>query len=587
MNAPPVTLGRYVRRHALGIGAGVACVLGAVALGLGAADVLRAAVNALAEGALDRAAMTRATLWFLGLSLGAAACSLGMRGLPLKIGHRIEYELRRDLFDHLARLESAYYRGEHTGDLMTRMSSDIGMVRDFIGQGLLQGARAVVVSIGAFGLMFATQPKLAAVVAALVPPMVLAFFSLLRAIRRRHDAVQEQYSELSNDCQETFAGIRTIRGFAVEPLREAGFGRRSRELIRRNLRLGYVQQPLWPMFAFWFGAETALLLLVGGRMIVRGEMALGDLVLFQQLLLYIQWPMLSIGWTASLIQRGRASWSRLQAIFNRAPAIADDAARIAAVGGAAAPQGDLEFDAVSVVRDGRPLLDQVTLRIPRGQTVGFTGPIGSGKSLLVSLVPRLLDPDTGAVRIGGRDLRSFPLADLRRRVGMAPQEPVLFSETLAHNLAFGLDKPEPQTVLWAATTAHLHEEIETFPLRYETVLGERGVTLSGGQRQRAAIGRALARRPDLLILDDTLAAVDTQTEAAILGKLKPVLDQCTTLLVSHRASTLFIADRIVVIQDGRVTADGPPAALAREPGYFRTLVEHQALERAVGMEDAP
>lgn len=464
---------------------------------------------------------------------------------------------------------------------MTRMGSDVGMVRDLIGQGLLQGTRAVIVMIGAFAVMFATRARLALMIAVLVPPMILTFFSLLRAIRRRHDAVQEQYSDLSNFCQETFAGIRTVRSFAIEPRRASLFADQSRELVRRSLRLGYVQQPLWPMFAFWFGLESALLLLVGGRMIVRGDLGLGDLVLFQQLLLYIQWPMLSIGWTASLIQRGRASWRRLQTLFARAPEIADPPADGPAPADSSA---GIEFHAVRVIREGRAILDGISLRIPPGQTVGITGPTGSGKSVLVSLLPRLLDADEGEVRVAGRPVRSVPLRELRANIGMAPQEPVLFSETLAQNLAFGMDAPELEVVRWAAAMAHLHEDVESMPMHYETLLGERGVTLSGGQRQRTAIARALARRPAFLILDDPLAAVDTQTEAAILSKLRGAIEGRTTLLVSHRASTLGIADRIIVLEDGRVTADGPPADLAKRPGYYREMVERQALERAVGLE---
>lgn len=573
-------LSSYIRRHRTAIVWSTLCVLGTVGFGLAATLVLREAINALTTEGLDPAARIRLGGGFMVFTLISVACSLGMRSIPLRIGHRIEYEIRRDLFAHLVRLETEFYRREHTGDLMTRMSSDVAMVRDLIGQGLLQGTRAAVVMIGAFAVMFATRARLAVIIAVLVPPMILTFFSLLRAIRRRHDAVQEQYSDLSNFCQETFAGIRTVRSFAVEPRRESLFAGHSQELVRRSLRLGYVQQPLWPMFAFWFGLESALLLLVGGRMIIRGDMGLGDLVLFQQLLLYIQWPMLSIGWTASLIQRGRASWRRLQTLFARAPSITDPDGR--APDPTRADAG-IEFRSVRVIREGRTLLDGISVRIPRGQTMGITGPTGSGKSLLVSLLPRLLDPDEGDVLVGGRSVRAVPLRDLRAGIGMAPQEPVLFSETLAHNLAFGMDAPETEVVRWAAVTAHLHEDVEAMPLRYDTLLGERGVTLSGGQRQRTAIARAIARRPPILILDDPLAAVDTQTEAAILGKLRGAIEGRTTLIVSHRASTLGIADRILVLEDGRVTADGTPAELAKRPGYYRDMVERQALERAVGL----
>lgn len=585
MNSATPTLASYTRRHAVGIVFSITCVLLSVAFSLASAWALRISIqHSTAAAALDPPLLLRDSILFFGLSIASVIFSLGMRSLPLRVGHQIEYELRRDLFDHLATLEPAFYREQRTGDLMTRMTSDVGMVRDLIGQGLLQGTRAVVVSLGAFGMMFFSQPRLAAIISLLVPPIVLTFFFLLRAIRRRHDAVQEQYSDLTHFSQETFAGIRTVRGFAIEPRREAQFDDLSHGLLRRNLRLSWIQQPLWPIFAFWFGAETAVLLVVGGRMMVRGDLGIGDLVLFQQLLLMIQWPMLSIGWTASLIQRGLASWARLQDVFRRASRICDPPE--SPLPAPLPSGGDIHFNDVSLEIGGRKLLDRVQLHIPNGQILGITGPTGSGKSTLISLLPRLLDPTSGAVMIGGRDVRTFPLAALRKAIGIAPQEPMLFSDTLAHNLTFGLETPQPDDLHRAADLAHLNEEVLSFPLRYETMLGERGVTLSGGQRQRTAIGRALAKKPPVLILDDTLAAVDTHTEAAILAKLKPVMDSCTTLLVSHRASTLFVAGRVIVIEDGRITADGPPSELAKQGGYFRDLVERQALERACEPEES-
>lgn len=576
------SLAEYVLEHRAGVAWSAVLVVATVALNLLAPVLVRYAVDGLAAGTLDRAGVVRLLALFLGTSVAGSLLSYGMRRIPLQIGHRVEYALRRDLFAHLARLEQAFYRENRIGDLMTRMASDIAMVRDYIGQGLLQGIRAAVVCVLAFTVMAATSGKLTLVMLALFPVMIATFFRLIVVIRRRHEAVQEQYAEVSNHCQESFAGIRTVKGFAIEDRREGRFEALNGELVSRNLKLGFIQQPLWPMFAFWFSVGSVLLLVVGGRMIVRGELTLGALVQFQQYLLYMQWPMLAMGWTASLIQRGRASWKRIDEIFTRMPAIADGSATDPAL---ASPDGDLEFRDVTLRAGGRVLLDRVSLRIPRGATVAITGPTGSGKTILVSLVPRLLDPAEGEVRIAGRDVRAYPLAALRERIGMAPQEPVLFSDTLAGNLAFGLDRPTSDDVLRASDLAHLHEDATGFPQQYETLLGERGVTLSGGQRQRTALGRALARRPSILILDDVLAAVDAQTEAAILAKLQPVIAQCTTLIVSHRISTLRCADFVVVLENGRLTATGTHDELAAQPGYYRELAEMQELEQR--LEDRP
>ena len=572
----------YVLEHRAGVAWSAVLVVATVALNLFTPVLVRHAVDGVTDGTLDRPGLIRLLALFLAVSAVGSLLSYGMRRVPLRIGHQVEYALRRDVFAHLARLEQAFYRENRIGDLMTRMASDIAMVRDYIGQGLLQGIRAAVVCVLAFAVMAATSGRLTLVMLAIFPVMIATFFRLIGVIRRRHEAVQEQYAEVSNHCQESFAGIRTVKGFAIEDRREARFDELNRGLVRQNLRLGYIQQPLWPLFAFWFSVGTVLLLVVGGRMIVRGELTLGALVQFQQYLLYMQWPMLAMGWTASLIQRGRASWRRIDEILLRRPAIADGPATDAAL---AAPDGDIEFRDVTLRAGGRVLLDRVNLRIPRGATVAITGPTGSGKTLLVSLIPRLIDPAEGEVRIGGRDVRAYPLAALRTRIGMAPQEPVLFSDTLAGNLAFGLDRPTPDDVMRASDLAHLHEDVSGFPQQYETVLGERGVTLSGGQRQRTALGRALARRPSILILDDVLAAVDTQTEAAILAKLQPVIAQSTTLIVSHRVSTLRCADFIVVLENGRVTACGTHEALVAQPGYYRGLSELQEIER--GLEARP
>ena len=578
------SLYEYARVHTLGIVLSGVCVVLFVALNLLTPAIVGHAVDALGGGAAATGELLRQLCYFLAVSAAASTVSYYMRNLPLKIGHQVEYAIRRDLFAHLARLEQGFYRENRIGDLMTKMGSDVSTVRDFVGSGLLQGTRAAVVCVLAFAVMFATQPRLTLVLLPLFPAMALTFFLCIGAIRRRYEAVQEQYSEVTNFSQETFAGVRTVKGFALEERRRGAFGALNRELVRRNLRLAFIQQPLWPVFAFWFALGLMLLLLVGGRRIIRGEMTLGELVQFQGYLIFMQWPMLSIGWTASLIQRGRTSWGRLQEIFGRVPAIGDgpDAAPAAERPAAACA---IEFRGVGLHAGGRALLEDIELRIPPGATVAITGPTGSGKTLLVSLLPRVLDPDAGGVFVDGRDVRAYPLHALRALIGVAPQEPVLFSDTLEGNLGFGLERPARETILWASEVAHLHEDVAGFPLQYETLLGERGVTLSGGQRQRTAIGRALARRPAILILDDVLAAVDTQTEAEILRKLRPVMERCTTLLVSHRVSTLRRADFIVVLENGRLTARGTHEELLARPGYYRELNELQEIER--GLEAEP
>ena len=478
------------------------------------------------------------------------------------------------MFDHLTRLDRGFFRAQHTGDLMNRLSSDVRSVGMGIGQGLMQNARMVFVFLLTFGVMFSLNAALAGMVLVLVPLMIGSFTWFARRIKQGHLAVQERLSEMASFNQETFTGIQTLKSFAVEPRWLDLFRNQNERLRAENLRLAYVHEGTHPFAAFWFALSSVLVLLAGGRLVIQGRLTLGEFVQFNQYLLYMQWPLLSLGWVISLLQRSWASWERIREVLERAPAIADP---VPAAAPAPIAGGDVVFDHVTVTAGGATLLDDVCLTVPEGTRVGITGPTGSGKTVLVSLLPRLCDVTSGSVRIGGRDVRKFPLAELRGRIGMAEQEPMLFSDSMANNIAFGAREPTAETILAAADIAHLHADVEQLPRQYETLVGERGVALSGGQRQRTSIGRALSRDPRLLILDDVLASVDTETEAAILRKLQPVFSTRTTLLVSHRVSTLINMDVIWVLENGRVTQQGTHAELIRQPGYYRRLHEMQQL----------
>jgi ATP-binding cassette subfamily B protein len=578
MSPPSQRLWRYVWTYRSRAALGALCVAGYLAGSLASPIVLRHAIDTLQAGDTPRLFADLLVL-FLALAIAVFTLSVVMRRSLLGLANRVEHDIRRDVFAHLTTLDLAFYQRERTGDLMTKMTSDLGAVREMVGQGLLQGSRMLIGFPLAFGIMFATNARLALVVAALLPVISLLFFFLIRLIRKYYDLSQEQFSAITNFAQETFAGIRTIKGFGIESRRRAQFADLNREFIRRNMTLTRVEEPVWPfmMFLYWVGA--VLLLLLAGRQIIDGRISLGMYVQFQQHLLFLQWPMLALGWTINLFQRGRTSWSRIRTILDARPAVREDPAPRRFPSG-----GAIEFRGVSLHIGERTILDRIDLHIPPGQCLGITGPTGSGKTMLISLLTRLLDPTGGEIRIGGVPLRAISLADLRRRIGLAPQEPFLFSDTLANNLAYGLDpvddamKAHEAQVLRVADIARLSDEVQRFPQQYHTLLGERGVTLSGGQRQRAAIARALAREPDILILDDVFSAVDTQTEARILERLLPFLRGRTTLLISHRVSTLRHADRIIVLDHGRIAQDGAHEDLVAQPGYYRELDEIQRLE---------
>ena len=591
--APEIKLSRYLVPHRKAILATVVCVLVTVGINLYLPYLMRLVIDGLTEKTLDTPTLSKLIGSYLLLGAVAVWFSRYLRKLPLKLSHEAEYELRADVFNRLTQLDQEYYRSERTGDLMTRMSSDINIIRDAIGQGLLQGIRTIAVLIFSSTVMALTDLRLSLLVFSLYLPMMGIFFLILRVMRRQQKDLQEHVSEVSNFSQESFSGIRTLKGFALERRRNAQFEEINSDLVWKNMRLQASRQSLWPFMAFWFSLGMILILNLGGRRIISGELTLGTLTQFIQYLLYMQWPLLALSWSMGLIQRGKVSWIRVKEILERESALESRTSNTEQMKKeeptssksdlpcsifAGSKPGSIQFQDVSLDIKGRTFLHEVNLNIPEGTTLGITGPTGSGKTLLVSLVARLMDPTSGSLSISGKDLRDMPLAQLRGLIGFAAQEPVLFSRTLEHNIGFGVTKPDKNLVSWAADIAHLRDDVEGFPEQYQTMLGERGVTLSGGQRQRTSISRAIARRPDILILDDVLSAVDTQTEAAIMGKLQPVMAERTTLFVSHRISTLRNADEIVVIENGRITQHGTHEELIHQPGYYSELNLLQQLE---------
>jgi ATP-binding cassette subfamily B protein len=575
INQPTAKILRYVQPYRREIVYTTIAVLIAVGINLYLPYLMRLVIDGLTDQALNHAQLYTLLIRYFILGFTAVVFSRLLRKIPLQLSHKAEYHLRKDIFAHLTRLDTSYFRTQRTGDLMTRLSSDINMVRDAIGQGLLQGIRTIVVLVFALIVMLLTDRQLALIVYALYIPMVIIFFLILRVMRRRQKELQEQVSELSNFSQESFSGIRCLKGFALEERRNQQFEGLNQGLIKKNMLMQATRQSLWPFMAFWFGVGMILILNVGGRRIIAGELTLGTLTQFIQYLLYMQWPLLALSWTSSLYQRGVVSWGRVRSMLDAVPNLTDtDSPTTEPLS-----NHDIEFKDVSLEIDDRKLIDQLSLTIPTGTTLGITGPTGCGKSLLAALTARLVDPTQGEITLGGVPLQQLPLQTIRKKMGCALQEPILFSKTLEHNLAFGLTQIEPDTLAWATEAAHLTNEIEGFSEGLQTLLGERGVTLSGGQRQRTAIARAIARRPEILILDDVLSAVDTQTEAAIMQKLTPIMDQRTTLFISHRISTLRYADSIIVIENGRITQQGTHRELLHQPGYYAELHLQQNLQQ--------
>ena len=490
-------------------------------------------------------------IFLLGAALWAGLLSWLERQLSMGASRRLEYHLRADLLSHLLSLDATYFQGARVGDLMNRMSTDLSAVREAVGPAIAMSYRLGFLVLFSLLAMFLVEWPLALAVTALVPVIFLIVQKLARLVDQRWNDAQQVFDQISAQAQENFSGIRVVKGFAIEDREQERFERLNQSYIEKMLLLARVDGPLFALMSLMTGIISVIVLALGGSWVIRGTMTLGELVQFNAYVLQLSWPLLGLGFVVSMFQRAITSWNRIAELLAVRSRIQDPATPERPA------NNQLDFRAVSVRRGERTILEPINLEILPASTLGITGETGSGKTTLISLIPRLLDPDTGAVLLGGVDLRQIALSELRSRVALVPQEPFLFSETIAENIAFGLPDLDFERVRWAAELAGIAGDIESFPMGYQTMLGERGVTLSGGQRQRVALARALAVQPQILILDDAMSAVDTETEARILAGLKQVLGQQTTILISHRTSTLRYADRIVVLREGQIIEEGP------------------------------
>lgn len=554
----------------------------ATALSLWLPRYLGEIVDALTEGDLEPEALFRVSGLYFAAALAAAFFGKLMRQLPMRLGPRVAHLLRGDLYAHLLRLDDDQVRRHRTGDLMSRLNSDVNAVADMVALGGHSVVRAGFTLGFAFWVMFERSPAMARVMAVLLPVMILIGYLLLRSIRKRHLGVQEQLGELTTWCQESFAGIRVVKGMGVESLRTERFRDLNDEYIRRNMALSRIEVPAWPLMHAGFILGNVALLWVGGRQVISGETSLGLLVEFQQYLMVLQWPTLSLAWTMSLILRGRASLTRLRAVTDEQPRLEDGAQTREDCDLSA---GGISFEQVSLTLDGHAVLRDVSFSISKGRLLGITGPTGAGKTMLLNLLLRRHDPDHGTVRVGRMDARSIPAETLYRHLRLASQEPVLFSMSLEENLRLAKPDASAEELAQALHLSALDGDLTELPKGLATRVGERGVTLSGGQRQRCAIARALLGAPELLVLDDSLSAVDTATEAVILDRLLPFLRERTAILVSHRYAALRACDQVLVLRAGGVEQFGAPADLLREPGYFADLETRQRLQAELEADD--
>jgi ATP-binding cassette subfamily B multidrug efflux pump len=568
---------RTVRGYLWRYRAGLALGLGALVLKdvAGAVQplVIRAAIDTLSH-AFGLGRLLRFAALLVGLAAVKGLFQYWMRVIIIGISRDIEYDLRNDLFHHLVELSPDYYGRVRTGDIMARATNDLNAVRMMLGPGIMYWTETSLTFLLAIVIMVTVDWRLAALAMLPAPLVSLAVIFFGRAIHARFERIQAMFSDISSRVQENLAGVRMVRAFVQEDAELRHFEKLNRAYIAENIRLVRISGVFQPLLEALIGLTFLAVLWYGGGQVLAHRISIGSFVMFNTYMGILVWPMIALGWVVNLMQRGGASLARINQIFHEKPTIAAPVQPVPL----RRVRGEIEFRNASVAYPSGRALDNVSLSIDAGATVAIVGHTGSGKSTLVSLVPRLLDPTDGSVLLDGIDLRDLAPAELRRPIGFVPQETFLFSATIAENIAFGVERVTTDEIRRAAELAGLAGDIEAFPMGYETMVGERGITLSGGQKQRTAIARAILRDPRILILDDALSSVDTLTEERILRELEIAMRGRTVILISHRVSTVRQADLIVVLEHGRIVERGTHAELVSAGGYYADLWQKQMLE---------
>ena len=568
------TLFPYLRQYRAGMALGIGSLVMKDLLAAALPIVIKFGIDSLTKGFRIQVVLEMAVL-LTGISLVKGLFQYWMRTIIIGISRDIEYDLRNNLFRHLVELSQDFFGRYRTGDIMARSTNDLNAVRMMLGPGIMYWSETFIMLILAVAVMARTDLHLTLVSLAPAPLVSVAVIVFGRRIHKRFEHIQSMFSDISSRVQENLSGVRVIRAYAQEQAEVEQFELLNRDYIRENIGLARIQGLFMPLLQGLIGLTFLLVLWEGGRQLLAGKLTLGSFVMFNTYMGMLIWPMIAFGWVVNLMQRGTASLDRINEMMHERPSIATP---VAGEIDPAEVGDDLRFRDVGMAFGQRQALAHINLAIPSGQTVAVVGHTGSGKTTLVNLIARLLDQSAGTVELGGVDVRQFSPEKLRQQIGFVPQETFLFSATLAENIAWGVPAATPEQIQWAARIAGLATDIESFPNGFETIVGERGLTLSGGQKQRTAIARAILRNPRILILDDALSSVDTVTEEKILSGLADVMKNRTTILISHRVSTVQNADQIVVLNQGRIVEAGTHAQLQTRGGYYAELYQKQLLE---------
>lgn len=576
----------YLARYKKGFVVGFAALIAGQSIGALVGLVIKAGIDDLNDTSLKaHGALLHKLVWvaclLVGLSLVKSFFQFWSRWILIGISRDSEYDLRNDLFRHLLRLSQRYYTENRTGDLMSKLTNDLSAVRNMIGPGIMYSASTVVTGVVSIALMIHLDWKLTLMALAPLPLVSIAVKVFGDQIHERFEKIQALYSELTERVRENISGVRVVRAFRQEDAEMAAFDRMNLDMVDKNRKLIWISSFLWPAMGLMYAIAVLMVLVFGGLHVVRGIITVGTFTAFNWYLLNLIWPIIALGYVTNLVQRGLASQGRLMAIFQAKPDIDD---REVPANPVTTLTGQIEFRNLSFSYNGHSILKNINLDIPAGKTVAIVGATGSGKSTLVSLIPRLYDAPPGTLLIDGIPVRQIPLQTLRENIGFVPQETFLFSETIRENIKLGAPNASDAEAEHAAGISNILPDINSFPKKFDTMVGERGLTLSGGQKQRTAISRAVIRNPRILILDDALSSVDTYTEETILRQLTGVLAGRTTILISHRVSTIQNADEIVVLHDGEIAERGTHSELLGMDGYYTALYNKQLIEEALEKE---
>jgi ATP-binding cassette subfamily B multidrug efflux pump len=571
----------YFKKYRLNYLVGTVCVFLTNGIWILFALILERAVDDLLHLGVNRHKLATYAMLLLAVAAGKGIFQFLTRWIVIGVSREIEFDLRNDLFRHLEGLSYSYYQRTRTGDIMARATNDLNAVRMLLGPAIMYSANTIVFTAGALAFMLSISPKLTLYAFLPLPIVSITIQHFGRKIHERFERIQAMFSDISARTQENFSGARVIRAYVQEEAEIAAFETANQEYIKRSLKLVRLMGMLWPTLETMLGLAIVLVLWLGGREVISGRITVGGFVAFNTYMVQLTWPIIALGWVMNIFQRGTASMGRINQILVEKPEIEDSEevrSRMSESRNPAQIRGEIEFRHLNFSYNGTPVLHDIDLRIPAGTSLAIVGPTGSGKTTLVDLIPRIYDAEPGAVFIDGIPIREYPIATLRSNLGFVPQETFLFSETVRENIAFGKEDATDEDVRSAARAASIADEIEGFPEQYRTLVGERGITLSGGQKQRTAIARAIIRNPRILILDDALSSVDTQTEDKILNHLREIMRGRTTIFISHRVSTVRNADRIAVLHAGRIVELGTHDELVAKDGYYTDLYNKQLLE---------